>query len=90
MRPAGVVEEAGPRPPAAVDIAAGEIAAADHRVGAVAAAARGIADAVVVAEAGMLAVVVGTGPAEHAEWPYQGCWWPGGWWLTPEVVEEVG
>ncbi len=71
MEPADVAEGADPVPPAAVDIAAGDTAAADHRVGAVA-AALGIADAVVVAEAGMLAVVEGTGPAEHAEWPCQG------------------
>ncbi len=89
MEPADVVEGAGPGPLAAVDNVAGDIAVVGRRAGAVA-AAQGIADAVAVAEADKLAVVEGIGPARHAEWPCQGCRWPGGWWLEPEVEEGVG
>ncbi len=71
MEPAGVVEEADSGPLAAVDTAAGDTAVVGRRAGAVA-AARGIADAVAVAEADRLAVVEDIGPAGHAEWPNQG------------------
>ncbi len=89
MEPADVVEGADSGPLAAVDTAAGDTAVVGRKGGAVA-AAQEIADAVAVAEADKLAVVGGIDPARHAEWPCQGCRWPGGWWLEPDVEAEVG